>query len=317
MKNVERHRSAAGHADAQTPCNRRRVRAGGRNMLEQRPVHCRHADPKSDVLLDDCLENLSRVESGQEHETESAVQPRVHLTRLRGRVKERERHQRDVLLEPSLTSGAEHVVRGHSIEQHVLVRQLSSLRVSRCARGVKDHRGIAWPSTPGLESRRLPVRQLTERQSRGNRGRRRGIDGHDHEVWTPRLVACGSRHARDGKLSGSLEGNHGSGMTVFQVVGNLARLEEHVERDHDRPGLQYPEIRDGESRYVRAGQRDMIARGDADRNETSGNPRGGRVELGVRHVPAAARDRDAIGRQARLVFQDARQVQRSRVMVNH
>src|SRR5205814_670275 len=50
---------------------------------------------------------------------------------------------------------------------------------------------------------------------------------------------------------------------------------------------------------------------------STGHLRRARIELSVRHALAGKGDREAIGRQARLMLEHARQIQGGRMMWNH
>ena len=105
--------------------------------------------------------------------------------------------------------------------------------------------------------------------------------------WTcgvPGLRRGLAAHRADRQLRRALERQERPGVAVLQVIGDLARLEQHVER-HDRgAGLQDAEVGDRKPRHVRARQRDVIAGADADRVEPGGDLRRLRVELGVGEV---------------------------------
>ena len=75
----------------------------------------------------------------------------------------------------------------------------------------------------------------------------------------------------DRQLGGALEAEVGDRLGVGQVVGDLAALEQHVERDHDRAGLEDAVVDDREVRQVRAAQRDLVARLDPALDEQVGD----------------------------------------------
>ena len=85
---------AHSRSDAAAPLH---VRAGRARMLQQRPVHRRHADPETDLFARERLEHGGRIEARHQDEAEAAVERGVHLRRLRGRVKQRQRDERHVL----------------------------------------------------------------------------------------------------------------------------------------------------------------------------------------------------------------------------
>ena len=53
-------------------------------------------------------------------------------------------------------------------------------------------------------------------------------------------------------------------VAVLQVIRDLARLQQDVERHDDGAGLEDAEVGDRKPRHVRTRQRDVIAGGDAD-----------------------------------------------------
>ena len=98
-----------------------------------------------------------------------------------------------------------------------------------------------------------------------------------------------------GQLGGALEAEVGLRVGVAQVVGDLATLEQHVERDDGAAGLEDAEVDDREVRQVRAAQRDLVARLDPARHQQVGDHVGEGVDLRVGQ-PACRRGRPRCGR---------------------
>ena len=85
-----------------------------------------------------------------------------------------------------------------------------------------------------------------------------------------------SRHRQ---LRRAFEAEHRLRVAVAQVIGDLARLQQHVQRHHGRAGLEDAEIDRGKIRQVGAQQRDVVAAPDAGRRKRVGNLVRPRVEL--------------------------------------
>ena len=74
-----------------------------------------------------------------------------------------------------------------------------------------------------------------------------------------------------GSSARPLKAEHRLRVAVAQVIGNLARLQQHVQRHDGRARLENAEIDRGKIRKVRAQQRDVIAAPDAGRRERIGD----------------------------------------------
>jgi hypothetical protein len=83
------------------------------------------------------------------------------------------------------------------------------------------------------------------------------------------------RHLREGRaslraqrqLGAAFEADEGARAAVAQVVGDLARLQQDVDRHQDRAELEHRVVGDDELRQVRAGEHDAVAAADAARRE--------------------------------------------------
>jgi hypothetical protein len=92
---------------------------------------------------------------------------------------------------------------------------------------------------------------------------------------------------------------------VGEVVGDLAGLEQHVQRHDSGAGFEDAEVDGGEVREVGAGQCDLVARLDPARDEQVRDTVGGGVEGGVRDVVFTEDDRGALGVSGRGVRQQS------------
>ena len=106
----------------------------------------------------------------------------------------------------------------------------------------------------------------------------------------PAYPSCADR-----QLGRALEAEVGLRVGVGEVVGHLAALEQHVERDDGRAGLEDAVVDDREVRQVRAAQRHLVAGLDAARDQQVGDLVGGAVDLGVGQ-PGVAEDDGRRGR---------------------
>ena len=94
-------------------------------------------------------------------------------------------------------------------------------------------------------------------------------------------------HRADRQFGRALEREHGLRVAVLQVIRDLARLQQHVQRHDGGAGLEDPEVRDRKPRDVRARERDVIAGADPHRVEPRGDLRGPGVQLARRSAAAA------------------------------
>ena len=93
----------------------------------------------------------------------------------------------------------------------------------------------------------------------------RRVGGDQEEVLAARRRAPkpGVPLVAHRQLGGALEAEVRLRVGVVEVVGDLAGLEQHVERHDDGAGLEDAVVDDREVRQVRAGQRDLVAGLDA------------------------------------------------------
>ena len=242
-------------------------------------------------------------------------QPGVHQAGLRRRVEQRQRDERNVLFHAAANPRQVHVAAGDGVEQHVRVGELGALRVPGGARGVEDDRGVVHAPPARLERRGIRREHgLRESLHAFHRARRVWRQRHHQELLAPGFVAGGLRHRRERQVGGAFEGEQGLRVAVLQVVGDLARLQQHVERHDHRPGLENAEIGDREPRQVGTTERHVIARRDPHRRQRRGDTLRLLVQLAVGHRPPGAGEGDAIRHQPGRMVNNCREIQRSRVM---
>ena len=283
--------------------------------LQQRPIHRGHANPQPDLLALHHVEDGRRIEARHQHQPESMEQPGIHQAGLRRGVEQRQRDERNFLFHAAANPRQVHVAAGDGVEQHVRVGELGALGVSGGARGVEDDRGVVHAPPVRLERRGIR-REHGLRQSLHafHRARRVWRQRHHQELLAPGFIAGGLRHRRERKLGGSFEGEQRLRVAVLQVVGDLARLQQHVERHDHRPGLENAVIGDREPRQVGTTERHVIARRDPHRRQRRGDTLRLLVQLAVGHRPPGAGEGDAIRHQPGRVVNNCREIQRSRVM---
>jgi hypothetical protein len=155
----------------------------------------------------------------------------------------------------------------------------------------------------------MRVHNLADRERRRHRCGRLRVERDHDQMWARGLVASGARRPRDRKLLGSFERDDRARVAVAQVVCDLARLEQDVQRHDHAARFEDPEVGGGKRRQVRTGQRDVIAGHDSQRDEARGYFRGFGVELRVCAAHRSERDRDCIRRQHRGMLQDGREIE--------
>ena len=96
---------------------------------------------------------------------------------------------------------------------------------------------------------------------------------------------------------------------VGQVVGDLATLEQHVERHHDGAGLEDPVVDDREVGQVGAAQRHLLAGLDAALHEQVRDLVGGGVDLCVGQAGVTEHQRIAVGIAAGGVLEQDGEIQ--------
>jgi hypothetical protein len=132
-----------------------------------------------------------------------------------------------------------------------------------------------------------------------------------------RVIEARLRHLRHRQFRRALEDEQRPGVAVVEVVGDLARLQEHVEGDDRRADFEGAEVDDREVGQVRARERDLVAAPDAERGEAVRHAVRERVELAVGQAGLARNNRLLVGAQADVMVEDLRQVQRRRVVLDH
>jgi hypothetical protein len=86
------------------------------------------------------------------------------------------------------------------------------------------------------------------------------------------------------QLGGALEAEQRLGVTVVEVVDDLPRLQQHVERNHGCAGFQDAEVDEREVGQVGAGQRDLVPLADPARHQQVGHLVGHGVDHRVRQA---------------------------------
>ena len=181
----------------------------------------------------------------------------IHEHGLAEGVEERQHHQADVVL-----VHLDHVARGYRVHDHVAVGQLSALGAARGPGGVKDHCRLVGLRLHRVEDRRLAGHDAAQRRhALAFHRRSRGwiSRGHDEVAAVGSLLKPLQRHLRHGQFRRALEDDQRDRITVFEVIGDLASFEQHVERHHSRAQLQNGVVGDGKVRDVEARQRDLVA----------------------------------------------------------
>ncbi len=218
-------------------------------------------------------------EAGQQGDGRAAGEGRVHDHRLAEGVEQRQHRQRHVLPIES-----HHVARGHGVHHHVGVGQLRALGATGGAGGVENNSRVVGHGLHRVEDGRLAGHDAAQRRHPLALDRRRGsrIDGGNDQIlagW--RLLEALEGHLRHGQVGRALEGDHGDGVAVVEVIGHLAALEEHVERHHGGPDLEDGVVGDGKVGQVGARQGDLVAALDAQLAQAVGQLVGRAVELGI------------------------------------
>ena len=273
------------HLDRQRRRRRRRRPAGSPascststlvglvERAEQAPVHRRHAGEEGDLLLLHQRQRRRRPRSAAAaRRCRRSAKPAFCMHGLAEGVEQRQHAQ--VACRGCPASAPKSAVAGERVVAHVAVPQLGALGLAGGAGGVEDDRGVVLVGRDGLERRRLLRRAPAPSVSAPSIGDARGRVGGDHEevlaarrpARSPAYPSCADR-----QLGGALEAEVGLRVGVVEVVGDLAALEQHVERDDGRAGLEDAVVDDREVRQVRAAQRDLVAGLDAARDQQVGH----------------------------------------------
>ena len=164
-------------------------------------------------------------------------------------------------------------------------------------RGVEDHRGVVLVGADRLERRRLiraiPCPSVSVPSIGEAAAGSTVIIQKCSQPSACSNPACPSLPI--GSSVGALEAEVGLRVGVAQVVGDLAALEQHVQRHHGGAGLEDAEVDDREVRQVRAAERDLVAAADAAGGQQVGHLVGRAVDLGVGEPGVAEDDRLAVG----------------------
>ena len=162
-------------------------------------------------------------------------------------------------------------------------------------------------------SERLSLHHLAQGARPRDGARGSGIARRNHQMWTTSLIAPRTRHGCHRQFGRAFESDERARPAVAQVIGNLAGLEEHVQRDDDGARFQDSEVGDRKPGHVGTGKGHVLARANAHRRQPTRYLRGTGRNLCVGVMGFTARDRHPVGRDPRLMFEDARKVQRSGV----
>src|ERR1035437_2518353 len=183
---------------------------------------------------------------------------------------------------------------------------------------VDEHGGVV--GDPGLHvaARRGPRRGAEQRGAE-----QRGAEQRGAEQLLGRACAVGQRvlaadqvqrHA--GALAGAAgrrgpttEADKDGRRGVGQVVFELGCHQQRVERQHDKPGLERPEVGGQELRHVRQLQPDDLPWEQAGLAQAGGETAGLPVELAVRHHGSAGQADRSLRRGHSRLRQDGRQVE--------
>jgi len=164
----------------------------------------------------------------------------------------------------------------------------------------------------GVEERRFVRRQIVQRVRALNR---RGVARNGRQepeiLAGVRFLETFPRFLRERQLRRALETEHRDGVGVSQVVGDLAALEEHVQRHHGRARLQDAEVHHRKIRQVRTTQRDLVARLDARAPETVRDLVRQRIHLRIGEPQVVEDNRFLVGPTLRAVRESHRKIQHS------
>ena len=209
-QDLDRHRGAAGDAVAQ----RGGVEALALGVVEQRPVHRRHAVEVGDAVALHRLQRLAGVEFRHQGEAGADLQRGVHAT-----VWPKEWKSGRAPRTTSPASISQVVRRGDvGVAGEVEVGQLGALRLAGRARGVEDHRGVVLGGL-GQARRRLERSPAVAAKAAGSTS-----------ISSAPASAAPSRASS----AEAVPGEQQLGAGVLEVEGDLAPLQQHVHRHDDR-----------------------------------------------------------------------------------
>ncbi len=263
-------------------------------MAQQPEIHRRHSGEERDPTSRDRLERGQRVEPGEQHHRAPAHQRRVLDHRLAEAVEEREH------AEGHGPVAVDEEVLGHvpGIPVEIGVGQLGALGPAGGAGGVEDDGSVVRTSIGDLADRLSARDQRLEGLAFGRRA------GGDQEPALRSGLARGP-----GPLGQGVAGDQRDAVRVVEVIGELVRRAEHVERHHGTAGVVTPEVGDRELRHVREQHGDVIAAPDARGVKRGGEPAGPVVDLPIAEHQLAGHDGGVPGANRRARRENGADVQ--------
>ena len=308
-QDLDRQRGAARDAQAQM-LGEPLGRGAAGEQAQQRPPHGGHAREDAHAVAQQQLEGLLRFEAGQQHEGRPHREAGVHVHRRPEGVEQRQDDQVGILPRPRV----EQPVAGQSVHELVGVAELGALGPPGGARGVEDHGSVGLGALHGGEGSGPLGDGAGEggHPLKGALGRR--VRGDQHDLRRTRRGRGALDHvAADGQLLGALEAEGDRGVGVVEVVGDLAGLVQHVQRDDHRAGLEDPEVDDRELRQVGAAQRHPVPRLDPEFDQEMRDAAGGGVDLGVGQGGLAQHQGGTVGGGAGAVLEHHGEVEHAAV----
>ena len=144
---------------------------------------------------------------------------------------------------------------------------------------------------------------------------------HVERAWRSRCV--GRIGARDnqmfagfrttksdfGLLPKALPGDQRNRIGIAQMIGNLVRREQHVQRNDRVAGIVRRVVRDGEMRHVRQEQRHVLTAADSEFRQCAGEPASLSVERVVRKLCFAQDDGRLVRILPSAIAEQRRQIQ--------
>ena len=283
-QNLDRHRGAAGDADPQV----RGVALLPPRVVQQGPVHRRHAVEVGDTLALHDLQGRGRVEFRQQGEGGADPQRGVHAHRLAERMEEGEGAENDVA-RGDIGGGAGGDV---GVAREVEVGELRSLRFAGGAGGVEDDSGVLFVGLGDLGVRFKLAEHL---------GKRCRLD-LDH------LYAC-VLGATARLLGEAVPGEQQLRAGVLEVEGDLAPLQQHVHRHHDATGAEDAVVGDRELEDVGQHHPDAVALLQALLVQQRRQAGAAVVEFGVGQLQGAEPDGDRLRRPRGAIGEDRSEIQ--------
>ncbi len=106
-----------------------------------------------------------------------------------------------------------------------------------------------------------------------------------------------------GQFRRALETEVGLGVAVGQMIGDLTVAQHHVQRHHRGAGFEDAVVDNREIGQVGTGQRDLVARPDAQLRKPVGHLVGGRIDRAVGQLGFVVDHGNAIRDLARTLFE--------------